>query len=182
MGMKNMKAQFWSFDVIFAIIIFSISLTIIGFAWYNLNSQLSLSYGSASVIEQLQAHSLAQNLLSPGSPSGWQSFVNTTNSLTWAGVSVGLANSTLSTALSPSKIYTLMSMANTNYQATKQELGVGYDYYIVITSKGYNITIGRNPSKNGALATFVDRRNAFVGTSPAVVEVIVWTNSTLGIG
>ena len=41
---KNMKMQFWSFDVIFAIVIFSVAITILAFTWYDINNQLSLAY------------------------------------------------------------------------------------------------------------------------------------------
>lgn len=176
------KAQFWSFDVIFAIIIFSFALTIIGLAWFSLNNQLSLAYGGASFIAQLQAHSLAQNLLSVGSPVNWQSVVNTTNTMTWTSVGIGLGNSSSGGQLSTKKLYTLMAMANYNYQATKQELGVGYDYFITITGKQFNITMGRNPLTNNAVSIYVDKRSAFIGSSPVVIEAIVWTNTTLGIG
>lgn len=178
---QNLKAQFWSFDVIFAIIIFSVAITILGFTWYNISNQLSLAYGSGSAVAQLQAHALSQNLLSPGSPANWQNVVNTTNTLTWSNVSVGLGTVASQSNISISKIYTLMSMANINYQATKQELGVGFDYYIVITGSSINITIGKNPSTNGALSVYVEKRSAFVSGTPVVISSIVWTNTGLAV-
>jgi hypothetical protein len=129
---KGLKAQFWSFDVIFAMVIFTIALTILGFTWYSVNNQLSLTYGSGSILAQLQTHTLAQNIMSTGYPTSWYSIVNTTNSLTWSNVSVGLALAPTSSNLSISKIYALSAMTSNNYQATKQELGVGYDYYVTI--------------------------------------------------
>ncbi len=178
---RMLKAQFWSIDVIFAVLIFTIALTILGFTWYNVNNQLALSYGSGSIIAQLQVHTLAQNLLSPGSPAGWTSSVNTTNSLTWANVSIGLSTSASSTNISVSKLYTFMSMANNNYQATKQELGIGYDYYITITGGQFNIAIGSNPATGSALTVYVEKRNAVLSGTPVIMKVILWTNTPLAI-
>ena len=178
---RNMKAQFWSFDVVFAIIIFSIAITILAFTWYNINNQLALGYGSGSVLAQLQAHELAQMLMSPGSPSSWQSGVNTTNTATWANVSVGLSSAPGSENLSTSKLYALSSMAGYNYQATKQSLGVAYDYYIIIAGGAINMTIGSNPSANGALSVYVEKRNAFLDGTPVTITVLVWTNQPLAV-
>ncbi len=177
----NAKAQFWSFDVVFAIIIFSIAITILAFTWYSINNQLALGYGSGSVIAQLQAHELAQELLSPGSPAGWQSMVNTTNTNTWANVSIGLSLAPGSSNLSVSKLYALSSMAGYNYQATKQPLGVAYDYYIIISGGAINMTIGSNPSANGALSVYVEKRNAFLGGTPVTMTIMVWTNQPLAV-
>lgn len=176
-----LKAQFWSIDVIFAVIIFSIALTILGFTWYNVNNQLALAYGSGAIIAQLQVHTLAQNLLSPGSPPGWIGMVNTTNTVTWANVSIGLSQAPSSSNISISKLYTFISMSNNNYQATKQELGVGYDYYITIVGGQFNITAGSNPATNGALTVYVERRNAILSGTPVTLTVIVWTNTPLAI-
>ncbi|MCL5093008.1 MAG: hypothetical protein M1128_00895, partial [Candidatus Marsarchaeota archaeon] len=59
---KNFKAQFWSFDVIFAIVIFTISLTILAYTWFNINNELALAYGNGGTIMELQAQTLAHTL------------------------------------------------------------------------------------------------------------------------
>ncbi len=182
--MENLKAQFWSFDVIFAVIIFSFAITILAFTWFNISSQLSLGYGNGSGVMQLQLKSLSQNLLSPGYPANWQSAVNTTNATTWSGISAGLATSQSGTTLSSGKVYALMSMSNFNYQASKQLLGVGFDYYIDIRSSpkigsGINITIGSNPFNKGALTIYVSNRNAVMNGVPVNVQMILWTNTTI---
>lgn len=176
---KNVKGQFWSIDVIFAIVIFAVAMTILAFTWYNVNNQLSLSVGSGAIIAQLQAHTLATTLFSTGSPASWQGIVNTSNTSTWKGVSIGLASSAGDTNLSTGKIYTFLAMASQNYQATKQKLGVGYDYYIIIKGGSINLAIGKNPAPNHALSVFVEKRSAFMGGNPVNVAVLVWTNSTL---
>jgi hypothetical protein len=72
-------------------------------------------------------------------------------------------------------------MANNNYQATKQELGVGFDYYVIITGGQMNITIGSNPATGGALTTYVEKRSAFIGGTPVIVKVELWTSTPLAI-
>ncbi len=178
---RSLKAQFWSFDVIFAMVIFVLALSVLGFTWYNVNNQLSLSYGGGATIAQLQTHSLAQNLLSTGSPANWQSVVNTTNSLTWSNVSVGLGLSPSGSNLSIKKIYTLMAMTSNNYQATKLELGISYDYYVTITGGSINLAFGSSPYTNNALTVYVEKRSAFVGGTPVTMQVLLWTNTSLAI-
>ncbi len=179
--MHYLKAQFWSFDLIFSIIIFSVALTILTFTWFGVNSQLSLAYGNGATLMELQASTFAQTLMSPGTPSDWTGIVNSTNPSTWGSVSVGLASRTGSTALSLQKIYTFMSMANANYQATKPYLGIAYEYYVVIDSPSFNITIGSNPTQGKALTTYVVKKSVIVGGAPAVMDVIVWTNKPLAV-
>ncbi|MGC8669552.1 MAG: hypothetical protein ACP5TL_00135 [Candidatus Micrarchaeia archaeon] len=177
-----MKAQFWSFDVIFAIVIFGVAITIIAFTWYQISTQLSLSYGNGAAIMELQADTLAKSLLSEGYPSDWESLINTTNSSTWKYVSIGILNRT---GISIKKLYAFMSMSNSNYQATKQALGIGFDYFIVIESKlynnGINITIGRNPAKNNALTIYVEKRSSFINGVPVEINIYLWTQTPFGV-
>ena len=178
-----MRAQFWSFDIIFAIVIFSVALTLLVYTWYNVNSQLSLMYGNGGTIMQLELQSLSRSILSQGSPSYWNSMVNTANSSTWSGISVGLASGPHTTELSQGKLYTLMAMASnsTGYQNTKQVLGVGYDYFITIRGGGLNVSIGENQATHGALTTYVNSEQAFIGSTPVSIEVEVWTNQPFGV-
>ncbi len=179
-----MKAQFWSFDVIFAIVIFSIAITILAFTWYQINSQLSIAYGNGATVMQLQASSLASTLLSPGSPSNWNSYVNTTNQSTWSDIGIGIGSNTSS--IDSNKLYTLMSMSNYNYQATKQALGIGFDYYITITSQtssggALNISIGENPGTHNALTVYVEKRSSYIDGTPVQVTIELWTNTPFGV-
>jgi hypothetical protein len=178
---KSIKAQFWSFDVIFAMVIFILALTILGFTWYGVNNQLALGYSGGATVAQVQAHSLAQSLLSPGSPTNWQSVAVPANTATWTNVSVGLGTSYSGSNLSASKLYALMAMASQNYQATKYALGVSYEYYISIYGGSIDINIGRNPASHGALSTYVEKRGAFLGGTPVTMQVDIWTNTTLAI-
>ena len=177
----GLGAQFWSFDIIFAVIIFSFAITILAFAWYNISNQLSFAYGNGAAIAQLQDSALSQRLMTAGSPAGWQGGIIAANSLTWGNVSVGLAAQPLSSNLSTGKIYALVAMSNANYQASKQLLGIGYDYYIVIKGSGLNITIGQNPATGGAVSVYVQNRNAFINGAPVTVQAIVWTKTLLAV-
>ncbi len=177
-NMKVLKLQFWSFDMVFAIIIFSITLTIVGFAWYNINNRLSLAYESGPIQMQSQTQILAQSLLSKGSPSDWYSIVNTTNTSTWKKVVIGLG-STSGSGISGNKVYALMAMSNYDYQATKGSLGVTYDYYILVYNNGMNITIGKNPS--GALTIDSATESSSINGEPVTIKVLLWTNTTLGV-
>ena len=124
-------------------------------------------------------------MLTAGSPTDWQSAVNTTNSLSWRGVSPGIAAVPGQAQISTAKLYALMSMAAANYTATKPLFGLGTDYYVVISSPGSgisNITIGRNPLLYNASTIFVSRRSAVLSGNPVWVNVMVWSNSSAGAG
>ncbi|MGC8495855.1 MAG: hypothetical protein ACP5MX_01450 [Candidatus Micrarchaeia archaeon] len=180
-----MKAQFWSFDVIFAVVIFSIAITILAFTWYNINNQLALAYGDSATIMQLQAESLADTLMSQGNPPNWYSIINTTNVNTWNDTSVGIGEGN-GNGISSARLYALMSMASNNYQATKQALGIGFDYYIRINSTensgaNINIGIGSNPATGHALTVYVEKRSSILDGTPVQVTIDLWTNTSLGL-
>ncbi len=183
---RSFRAQFWSFDLIFAVVIFSFAVTILAYSWFNINNQLASSYSPTYIMLQLQEQALSQSLMSPGAPANWQSTVNTLSTTSWTGVSVGIAASALNSSLSASKLYTFMSMANYNYQASKTPLGVAFDYYITVVSTGsanaVSISIGSNPSTNGALAVYAQKMSATLNGIPVVVTVNVWTNAGFALG
>ncbi len=174
---KMMKAQFWSFDVVFAMVVFTIAITILSVAWLNINNQLSVAYGNGASLSQVDAQALIQNLFTTGYPSDWQARINVTNTTTWNNVSVGMVANQGSANLSSSKIYTMLAMTETNYQAMKQELGIGFDYYIMIYGSSVNITMGRSPGTNYTYSIYVEKRGAFLNGAPVTVEAIVWSNS-----
>ncbi|MCL5101780.1 MAG: hypothetical protein M1544_00260 [Candidatus Marsarchaeota archaeon] len=181
---KRIKAQFWSFDIIFAIVIFTVAMTILAYTWYNIDNQLSLSYGSGAETMQFETQVLAERLMTPGAPANWESLINAANSSTWNYISIGLTTAPNSSTISEQKVYTLMAMANynnSNYQATKPAMGIGYDYYITITGKNINIEIGENPAEHNALTSYVYKTRAVFGNEPVLVKVAVWTNEPIAI-
>ena len=175
------KGQFWSFDVLFALIIFSAAMTILAVAWLDLSSGLAITTGGVSYIMQLQAQAVAQNLMSPGSPGNWPSLINPTAQSTWSGVGAGLTSSLGSASLSSAKIYALQSMANYNYTAAGPEIGTTYNYYIMITGSAVNITIGRNPTTSNSVTTFIAKRSALLNGVSAQVVVYIWSGSVSSV-
>ncbi len=171
------RGQFWSFDAIFAVVIFMSAITILSIAWLDVSNQLSIASGGTSYIMQLQAQGVAQNLVSAGSPSNWQATLVPNSIGTWSSVGVGLALSPGSSTLSGAKLYALQSMVNYNYSMAGQSLGTTYNYYITISSSSLNITMGENPTTNGAVTTFLSRKSAFLNGAPVQIEVLIWSSS-----
>ncbi len=184
---RSFKAQFWSFDLIFSVVIFSFAITILAYTWFTINTQLSNAYSPTYIILQMQEQALSQSIMSPGAPVNWQSAVNTLSTASWSGVSIGLAGSPSNSSISMNKLYALISMANYNYQALKPSLGVAFDYYITIVNSPsaantVSISLGRSPFTNGALALFSQKMSATLNGIPVIVTVYVWTNAGFAIG
>ena len=176
-----MKGQFWSFDIIFAMVIFVFAVVILTFVWYNVSNQLSLSSGSGIEGLQYQAQSLGDTLLSAVYPASWPAFVNISNTDTWVNFTAGIGTGN-GNRISTQKMMELVAMSNYNYEATKSVLGVGYDYYIKITGNGLGIGIGLNPFNNRAASIQVVTKPVVIGNQTAQMQVMVWTNTTFGIG
>jgi hypothetical protein len=179
-----MRAQFWSFDAIFAIVIFGVTITIMAFVWTGINSQFALTYGFGMTNMQAQLQGLQARIVSQGAPEEWNFIVDPTNTLTWTNMSVGLGTGN-GTALSLNKMMTLMAMANHNstaYQTTKPLLGVGYDYYITIYYQGnLTVPIGLSPSGLSPTAIQVATQSATIGGVPVRMQILVWTNKSFGV-
>lgn len=177
--MKNFKLQFWSFDVVFAIVIFSVALVIMAATWYDISAQLSLSTSGGATLMQLQTETLATSFLSTGSPTYWEGIANLSNVSTWNNVGIGISNANGS--ISSKKLYTFLAMATENYQATKQPLGVAYDYYITIYNSNMNISMGRNPAAYRAVTVDVDTKSSYINGEPVTVKFMLWSNNTIGV-
>jgi hypothetical protein len=176
-----MKAQFLSFDAIFAIVIFTFAVSLLAFVWYDVDAQISVTSVTSSQNMQAQTQTVAERLLLSGFPSNWNAVVSTNSSATWANVSVGLGNGAPGN-LSIDKVLALAAMANDNYQSTKPLLGVSYDYYIVIKGSNFYIPIGAKPSVvNLILTQQVTTRPVTINGAPAQMQVFIWTNSTFGV-
>lgn len=179
--MGGMRLQFWSFDIVFAIVIFSAAMTLIAFEWSSIEGQLSLGYSNNAQLMQLQAQTLGRSILYAGWPSDWEGAVNSSNSLTWGLISVGIGTGN-GTRISAQKVAALSSMANADYPATKQLLGVSYNYYITLRGSELNVSIGLNPSRYGAVSVYSSYAYGHVGGAPVVVSAVVWTNTSYGGG
>lgn len=180
-----LKLQIWSMDLIFAVVIFSFTLAILGVAWLHISNGLSTTYSNSDTTAYLQASTMSDVLLSTGTPADWQNVVNTANIPTWRGIAPGLEISAGQPEISTAKLYALMSMASYNYTATKSLFGIGNNYYIVITSPGpglANITIGQNPLAENASTILLSRRAAVLNGNPVWVDVELWSNGTASAG
>ncbi len=177
-----MKAQYYSIDMVFAMIVFTAAIIILASVWNKVNSEFSITYGYGIGNMQSQLQSLQQRILSPGSPANWASVINVTNPAGWENVSIGLGNGN-SSSISNTKMLSLIAMSSANYQATKQPLGVGYDYYINIYSpSNYNISIGENPLKKNATAIQTAVMPVVLSNGAvATMQIMVWTNTTFGV-
>ncbi len=173
------KGQFWSIDVIFSIVIFTVALTLLAYTWYNINNELSLSYGGGSDLISLQASTLAGTFMSTGYPSDWENEINLQKNLSWLNVSVGIDNN--KGYIDPAKLYTFMAMENSNYQATKTALGTSYNYYISIQGKGINLGLGLNPSTNKATSIATQKTNSLLNGIPVTVTVEIWTSGNIAV-
>jgi hypothetical protein len=178
-----MKAQFWSFDVIFAIIIFSLALSLITFVWLGITNQFSVSYGTGTQTMQMQLQSMQSRITGAGVPANWNVAMNVINPTTWNNISIGLGTGA-GIQLSQSKIMTFMAMSNynmTTYQATKSLLGIGYDYYMLINSTNYTIVFGLAPYYLNPYAIMVARQSAFLNGVPVTMQLLLWTNKSFGV-
>ena len=178
-----MRAQFWSFDGIFAMVIFVTAIVLLILVWNNLSGQFSLAYGFGVVTMQAQLQSLQNRIVTQGTPANWNSFVNVSKPSTWSNISIGLGAGS-GASLSTSKIMTFMAMSDCNtitYQATKPLLGVGYDYYITISGGNTTLAFGVPPYSYRATSIQVARQSVVVNGVPATMQIIVWTNKTFGV-
>lgn len=176
-----MKGQFWSFDMVFGIVLFVFGLLILTYSWTTISDGYSSTSSNNAGIMQSQLTQLNSILFFQGTPSNWNSVINVSNSLTWGGISIGIGTGNPSRSISDKKLMAFVSMSNTNYQLTKEELGVAYDYYINITSNEYSITLGKNPNKFNATSINVLREPVLINGDPAEAQIIIWTNTTFGI-
>ncbi len=173
-----MRAQFWSFDIIFAIVIFVFAIVLLTFVWLSISSEFSIANSGNLARMQIQLQSLSSSLLSTGTPPNWISEVDLQHAAGWENISVGLGNGTAD-SLSQSKINELSNMSADDYQATKPALGIAYDYNISFIGK--NIVIGSNPLTSNAVSVRTVSIPAVINGNVIVVRIELWTNSTAGL-
>lgn len=175
-----MKAQFWSFDIIFAIVIFIFAVILLTYIWVNISGELAVASGQNVAKLESQLQILDTQLTSTGSPQNWNTKVNLNEPNTWPNVSIGLGNG-MNGTLSLGKIREFQNMSLTNYQDVKPSLGVAYDYYITFTGSNINMSIGHNPALANVTAVQVLSEPVVINGNPAQMQVELWSNSSLGI-
>lgn len=178
-----MKAQFWSIDLVFAIIIFTAAMLLLSLVWLSVNNQFSITYGYGIGNMQSQLSSLMQRLQTPGSPANWNTAISENDISTWPNTGIGLAHGNAG-IISQQKLMAAVAMANTNYQQSKQALGVGYDYYITVSVPHvYNVSFGLNPKGMNPTALQVASVPVMLDNGEAAtMRAIIWTNTSFGVG
>ncbi|MDE1823445.1 MAG: hypothetical protein KGI00_05195 [Candidatus Micrarchaeota archaeon] len=177
-----MRAQYWSLDAIFGMTVFLAGIIILLSVWYNVVQEFSLSYGYGAGGLQDQLVGLQNRIVFAGVPGSWNTQVTTTNTMTWNNISIGLGTGD-NTTVSVAKILELAAMTKNNYQATKAPLGIGYEYYIVLSSQYFsNVSIGLNPATYNATSIQVASRQVALDNGlPANIKMMIWTNRTYGV-
>ncbi len=178
-----MKLQFWSFDVVFSMVVFSGALMLLTLVWYNQSNQFSSTYGLEVLSIQAQLLSLQNRIMMQGSPYNWYSVLNAADKATWSNISIGIGTG-IGNNISTSRLDALMSIASfnyTSYQNSKQMLGIGYDYLLNITGTNIHILIGRNPAAFNATSVQTASMPIFIEGNPANMKIELWTNTTLGV-
>ncbi len=176
-----MKAQFWSFDAVFGIVVFIFGIILLSYIWTTISNSYATSSSNDAGMMQSELTQLNSILFYQGTPSNWNSAINVSNTLTWNNISIGISNSYGNSSISDKKLMAFVAMSNTNYQLTKEELGVAYDYYINISTATFNIRIGRNPQSYNATSISVLNEPILVNGAHAHAEILIWTNTSFGI-
>lgn len=156
------KAQAWGFDLIIASIIFTAGIII--FYIYSLN----LSDNTEETLNTLiyEGNSVANNLLSEGSPKDW-----TLDNVQEIGIhSKDKVNET--------KLYFFYLLSETDYQRTKSLFNTEYNYYIFfpdpININGTLIEgIGRVPPLDSKNLIKITRLTVYK-EKPAILSVDIW--------
>lgn len=167
---KAKKAQLLSSELVIALIIFLIAISIFIFTW-NL---IFNSYTEEKQIKELEfaAKGISDKLIySPGDPSYWENNYS-------AGVnSLGLATSP--GIFSGSKIWALSNMSSSNYTFFKQKIGAGrFNVYIEIidTSSSqiiYSFGIAPNKSDSSIIYTNI-KRLGMLNESLVNLDITLW--------
>ncbi|MEM3791308.1 MAG: hypothetical protein QXL16_01090 [Candidatus Micrarchaeaceae archaeon] len=177
-----MRAQFWSLDVIFAIVIFGIALFALTLIWFDINSEFGSSLNNPLPVMQEQLSVLKSELLSQGNPSDWYASINLSNPKSWSNVSIGISYPNGSISLQKAFALSSISMKNlTDYESLKPLLGVSYEYYIAIYLNGSVISIGRNPNLYGAISISSIKVPVAVNGERGIMYIEEWTNNSAGV-
>jgi len=116
------KGQVWSYDLMMSSILFVIAMGILAFFWWSARTNMTEEKDTMT----LESIKVADNLVSPGSPTDWQSSIDVNDQSTWSNVQqIGLGRSwsaSDSNVLSIDKLYSFQTMSSNNYSLTKSKL------------------------------------------------------------
>jgi hypothetical protein len=177
---ETTKAQFWSFDLVFAVVIFVSTIVLLTYVWLSISGQFSIAYSGNTQQLQEQLQNLGTSIVSQGYPPNWNYIETNSIPSAWSNLSIGLGNGT-SGALSLQKIDALEAMSANDYQETKAPLGISYDYYITITGGNINAAMGSSPFTTNVFSLQTLELPVVINGYPAQVQIYLWSNSTLTI-
>ncbi|MGC8567770.1 MAG: hypothetical protein ACP5RP_00455 [Candidatus Micrarchaeia archaeon] len=178
-----LKAQFWSIDIIFAIAIFGIVLTLLALAWHGISTQEAIGYDSQAVPMQINLQAVAQLLMSTGYPPDWPSTINISNASSWYNTSIGLSTNYSGISISSEKLLTFMEMASYNYSMSKRALDTPYNYYITIKSdtNSGNIFIKIGKAPKSALTSYTTEEAGILNGIPVMIQITLWENLPIAV-
>jgi len=119
---NSKKAQSWGFDIMIAVMIFSVGLVF--FYFFSTNS----SQDTEEVLENLnyEGNNIADSLLSSGFPEDWNNFDV---------IRIGITDGN---SVNETKLQRFYELASSNYSRTKSIFNINSNYYI---SMSENMTI-----------------------------------------
>jgi hypothetical protein len=168
---KNTKAQLWSADFMFGMVLLVLLLTIFLISW----NDLSIRWNTAEKYRELKMAALyvADSLLTTsGEPKSWE-ILNLTTQINQV-KAIGLVNNR--NVLDNEKLATLKAYENSSYDQIKNILGLSkYEMNLKITDKNANVTyyeFGKKITANNESA--VIERLAIFNDSLSIVKLTVW--------
>ena len=183
------KGQVWSYDLIIGSILFVIAMGILAFFWWSARTNMS-EQKDVLILESIR---VADSLVSPGSPTDWETHVNLNDQNTWDDVQqIGLVqswNDNESNILSNCKVYNFRMMSFANYSLTKTKLRSRYDFYIqfiihnangsdqMATYSGSDLWIGKPFNEQTVKSIAKTDRLIVYNHSLVFMRVYIWSDS-----
>jgi hypothetical protein len=183
------KGQVWSYDLMISSILFVIAMGILAFFWWSARTNMTEEKDTMT----LASIKVADTLVSPGSPTDWQSSIDVNNQSTWSNVQqIGLGRSwsdSDSNVISTDKLYSFQMMSFNNYSFTKSKINSQYDYYIqfiihnsngsdqMVRLNGLDLWVGK--PFNEVTATMIAKTDRVViyNNSLVIMRVLLWSES-----
>ncbi|MCX6775960.1 MAG: hypothetical protein NT130_03880 [Candidatus Micrarchaeota archaeon] len=186
---KLRKGQVWSYDLIISSILFVIALGILAFFWWSARTNMTEEKDTMT----LESIKVADTLVSPGSPTDWQSSIDVNNQSTWSNIQqIGLGRSwsdSDSNVISTDKLYSFQMMSFNNYSFTKSRLRSQYDYYIqfiihnsngsdqMVKLNGLDLWVGKPFNEITARMIAKTDRVVVYNHSLVIMRVLLWSES-----
>ncbi len=162
--MRSRRGQFFSYDIVTALVILSLAFSLIIFYWMSAQSSLADERPYISA----QAIALSDSLLTPGVPVYWTSATVT---------QVGLTDGWGTNTINGTKFGNLVSMSAANYLSTRGKLRSEYDFNVTLLNANDSsrilYTAGAVPS--GARNLVIIERAVVYKNQPARLLVCLWS-------